>query len=585
MDSRDSKPETVTLTKTVGTVTIKAAGLLRQDEKLLVEVYENDQFLVGDRVELASASARSRFLKGLSPSTPSTAEEALKAVTADFFLALSQNRESSGQASGERQELEPWPQRVDGEQLLTEIAEWLRGYVVLPEGAAETLATYVVLTYSFDHFDLLPYLLITSATKRCGKSRLMALLSAIVRAPWLVTTPSAAVLYRKIERDHPTVLYDEAGSIARPGETTDVITDLLNSGFERGAKVPRCEKGRDGQIELREFDLFGPKVFALVGKPRADALEDRCIVIRLKRRARNESVARLRRRLLPREAESLRRQLVRWTLDHGASVPRLDVPPPGVLDDRGFDLWEPLLQIGCTAGVGWGKKLMAAARMLSGGRDDEDLGTQLLADIRLVFQDQGPGLTSRAMVDALKDLDSRPWAELGGKGLTTDKLARMLKPFEVAPTKSGSFRGYALRQFTDAFTRWLPAESGMVSDPSAGTTPVSRDINSPEAPETLAAPVLSTNTEPALEAPQGRGEDPEISQVDQAQGAPWASSAPERAGSATTTPSPGVTNQRVEISNGNLPSAPSMVDNDRRGGQPRQVDGLHDDGLGVRWEG
>ena len=48
------------------------------------------------------------------------------------------NSESSGQAM-KFEELEPWPESVDGADLLNEIVSVLRCYIVLPEGAAEAI--------------------------------------------------------------------------------------------------------------------------------------------------------------------------------------------------------------------------------------------------------------------------------------------------------------------------------------------------------------------------------------------------------------------------------------------------------------
>ena len=42
---------------------------------------------------------------------------------------------------------------------------------------------------------------------------------------------------------------------------------------------------------------------------------------------------------------------------------------------------------------------------------------------------------SSAVVSKLNLLEDAPWIELGKKGLSTTRLARMLRPFKVVPTR------------------------------------------------------------------------------------------------------------------------------------------------------
>src|SRR5439155_17015813 len=98
---------------------------------------------------------------------------------------------------------------------------------------------------------------------RCGQSRLLELLTLLVWRPWLATVVTGPVLYRKIERDAPTLLVDEAEVVHQHGETAQDLRAILHSGNRRGATVPRCV-GDD--LEPRDFAVFGPKVFAAIGR-------------------------------------------------------------------------------------------------------------------------------------------------------------------------------------------------------------------------------------------------------------------------------------------------------------------------------
>ena len=65
--------------------------------------------------------------------------------------------------------------------------------------------------------------------------------------------------------------------------------------------------------------------------------------------------------------------------------------------------------------------------------DDEAIGSKLLGDIKGVFEAGNLGrIFSNDLVEALKDLPESPWADWSrGKGLTTNWLGRLLKPFGV----------------------------------------------------------------------------------------------------------------------------------------------------------
>src|SRR5689334_9525486 len=86
---------------------------------------------------------------------------------------------------------------------------FIRRYVVLTDEQALACALWVLHTYAVDAADVTPYLSITSAEKQSGKTVLLDVLEGIVHKPWRAVTPSAAVTFRTIEKDAPTLLLDE----------------------------------------------------------------------------------------------------------------------------------------------------------------------------------------------------------------------------------------------------------------------------------------------------------------------------------------------------------------------------------------
>jgi len=99
---------------------------------------------------------------------------------------------------------------VDGVELLNEISEFIRRFVVLPsDDAADLLAMWVLHTHAFEAAFATPYLRITSAAPSSGKTLLLEVLASVVRNGWHAINPSVAVLYRKIDRAAPSLLLDE----------------------------------------------------------------------------------------------------------------------------------------------------------------------------------------------------------------------------------------------------------------------------------------------------------------------------------------------------------------------------------------
>lgn len=351
--------------------------------------------------------------------------------------------------------VEPWPEAVDGALLLDELVAYFRRFLVLPEYAPEAISLWTLHTYLMDVIYTTPYLAFLSPEKRCGKTRGLVASSFVCANPLLNTSISPAALFRIIEKHAPTTLIDEFDTFLK----NDELRGILNAGYTRDtAKVPRCV-GDDH--EPREFSVWAPKAFALIGKL-PSTLEDRTIVIRMKRKLPDEKVDRLRSRCRER-FKPLRQKCVRFAADIRLQIQHAEPPLPEELNDRGQDIWEPLLAIADAAGGNWPKRARQAAVALSGGdgADDDSFNVQLLADIREVFTvklcDRIPTVE---LIEALIGMDERPWGEANwGKPITTRWLAAKLKPFGIVrgTKRSGAstFKGYTLAQFVDVFQRYL----------------------------------------------------------------------------------------------------------------------------------
>jgi hypothetical protein len=353
------------------------------------------------------------------------------------------------------------------DELLEMCVRTIRRYVILTPEQLTAVALWVLHTHTVDAVDVTPFLVVTAPTMRSGKTRLLEVLELLVARPWRVALPSDAVLYRKIQRDRPTLLLDEVDAVFRSAtERTEPLRALLNAGNRRGTRVPRVVQRRPGEFDLVEFDVFAPRALAAIGDLPATVM-DRAVVIRMRRRAPNEPVERFVFGDAERELAPIREALQAWGTQTVGTLRGARPEIPAALDDRAAEAWWPLLAIADLGGDEWPARAREAALALSGAtaREEDDLGVRLLADIRSIFDEGGVDrLPTADLVEALNEIDTAPWGDFRGRGLTAHALAKLLRRFGIAPTQwregsSGGIRGYTREAFRDSWTRYLPTRT------------------------------------------------------------------------------------------------------------------------------
>jgi Protein of unknown function (DUF3631) len=363
--------------------------------------------------------------------------------------------------------------------LLDDAQAFLTRYIVLGEQEAVATTLWIAHAWVLNAFDATGYLEIRSPVRRCGKTTLLDVLELLVPRSWKAIEPSEAVLYRKINASHPTLLLDEVDAIfSKRSEATEGLRACLNAGNKRGTTVPRCVPPSH---EVTEFAVFCPKALAGIGGLPA-TITDRSIPIEMRRKEKNEHVERYRSRAARALAEPIAAGLARWAETAVADVERELLAVEGFadeggrlssLDDRAWEqAWEPLIAVSSLAGKRWLDAGIAAAVHLSGSRDDElDDGVTLLRDTRTIFDDHGEheALATLELLDALLAREESPWRERWSDPRADDvrpskaaarKLAQALKPFGIRPvdiwTLDGSRKGYRRDHFYDAWARYLP---------------------------------------------------------------------------------------------------------------------------------
>jgi len=353
---------------------------------------------------------------------------------------------------------EPWPQPVNGTEVLDDVANTFTRFIALPPHAADTLALWTAHAHAFEAFIHSPRLNLYSPEKGCGKTLVLDVVAALVPRPLRTESITPAVLFRLVELHKPVLLLDEIDTYLHEA---DELRGLLNAGHKRGARAYRCEGERN---EVRGFSAFSPAVLAGIGSL-PGTLHDRSIVVRLTRAKPGEVAARFDSRRTLWESE-LCRKLARWTTDNLPQLETIDPALPDSAFNRLADNWRPLFAIAETAGGDWPARAVAAFMALTTG-DDLDahgIGTALLADIRGIYiTRQVDRLTSARIAEVLGAMDGKPWPEFGkgGKPISTNQLAKLLRRFDVTPrtiklADGSTAKGYHREMFDDAFARYLP---------------------------------------------------------------------------------------------------------------------------------
>src|SRR5262249_40169547 len=95
--------------------------------------------------------------------------------------------------------------------------------------------------------------------------------------------------FRKIDRDSPTVLFDESESIfSARGDRYDGMRAIILAGNRRGATVPRCLSRGD---QVQDFATFSPKAFAAIKVENWPAPQlSRSIVLQMQRIRSDEPI-------------------------------------------------------------------------------------------------------------------------------------------------------------------------------------------------------------------------------------------------------------------------------------------------------
>lgn len=353
-------------------------------------------------------------------------------------------------------------QETTGSRLLDEVEAAVRRYVCLPsEAAVVGVVLWVAATHAQPAWAHAPRLVIRAPEKRCGKSRLLDVTEALTHDPFITVNASTAAVYRSVTVDPPTLLVDEADTIFGPkADAHEDLRGLLNAGHQRNRPAKRYDAARN---RVESIPTFAMAALAGIGAM-PDTIEDRAVIIRMRRRAPHETVQPYRHR---RDRPALHRLATRLHTWLRADIAVLEAAEPAMpVEDRAADTWEPLIAIADHAGGHWPDRARTALTALQTeaadtGAEQANDRTRLLRDCHAAF-DSETALPTMRLLQRLRADPEAPWAEYGprGDGLTAMKLGALLREYGISSENirftGDRARGYRRASFDDAWHRYTP---------------------------------------------------------------------------------------------------------------------------------
>jgi hypothetical protein len=349
-------------------------------------------------------------------------------------------------------------------ELLDDVHAFLGRFVIYPSEHAKVAHTlWVAHTHLMDEWESTPRLAFLSPERECGKTRALEITVLLVPRPVMSYNNTPAYLFRKIgdSAGLPTILYDELDTVFgdKAKGDSEGLRGLFNAGHRRGAAAGRCVT-RGDKIETEDFPAYCALALSGIGNL-PDTILSRSVIVRMRRRRRDEDVEAFRTREHTPEGHPLRDKLAAWADTVRTEISKARPKMPDGIEDRSADVWEPLLAIADEVGGHWPERArVAAVALVALSKEDGggSLGTRLLHDLRPMFENEEKHHTS-SIINYLINREEAPWSSIKGKQIDSKMLADYLNPYGVfsKDVRIGNTvkKGYYKKDLHDAFERYL----------------------------------------------------------------------------------------------------------------------------------
>lgn len=168
-------------------------------------------------------------------------------------------------------------------ELVGEIEAFIRKFVSVSDFFTMISVYYVLFTWIYDRFSVVPYLRVLGGPGS-GKSRYLQVVGSLCYKP-LFTMGAATMspIFRLQDKLHGTLILDE--SDFNRSDEAHLVIKMLNTGYQKGFPLLRSE-GKN--FEPTPFDVFGPKIIATTKMFPDKALESRCITEKMEGKLRGD---------------------------------------------------------------------------------------------------------------------------------------------------------------------------------------------------------------------------------------------------------------------------------------------------------
>jgi hypothetical protein len=355
-----------------------------------------------------------------------------------------------------------------GAAILDDVAAFIHQHLACDDHQLTILTLWAASPYCCPCFSVAPYLDVRSPEPHSGKSLCLNLLSDLcdpvmflgnMPPGTLIQRCAAALRFQESQKKEEevtppfTILLDDCHNTFGPSERQPII-GLLNSGFE----IDGCFG-----VGEQDYSFFGPKAFA-GNTPLPRSLAARCIPIVLRRPKASETFARYNSDDFLDTTQVLVARLKQWLTQEtqvalflAAKKDPANLPVTLSLGQR--KCADPLIHIADAAGGSWPEKIRTALAAVF-DLSDSSAELQMLWDIRDIFRlkNYPEYLSTSDLLSELRNMETRPWNVWGPK--SGKRLAGHLRPFRILPQhlnrSEGDFRAYLVKDFQDAWERYLP---------------------------------------------------------------------------------------------------------------------------------
>ena len=137
-------------------------------------------------------------------------DEDVAAIRDDFTAFVGME---SRAASTDAWNIELWPEPIETQALLQKISAKISKYIVLRPEAVIASALWTMTAWAHEGTTHSPILAAISVEPDSGKSTLLGVLRFLVPKPFVSVEPTGPSVYRTVDREHPTLIIDEADDL------------------------------------------------------------------------------------------------------------------------------------------------------------------------------------------------------------------------------------------------------------------------------------------------------------------------------------------------------------------------------------